>query len=519
MSATHDAEGAMPTGLIRRGARYSLRRRIPIDLVPHYGRAEITRALGTADPKEARRLLPLQWIELDREFEAVRKQPIGETKRPDRPLSELSPTLIALVDLDTLREQRDAASARGELGPFIQKKRETLTLIQAMLDGDRPATEDLRVLEGKRNALVALLSGGGAFSISAARAARAALSEAENLNRQFVTTSWDELIERWANERKKDPKSRQAHEAVVRWFSERVGEMPIEKVTKKQVLEFKDKLLAEGTTASNVNVKLSRLRTLLNYAYDNDLVAVKPAAGIRVHDGDAAKNRRRPFDAEALKKVFGGPVHTLGQRPSGGKGEAAYWLPLLGLYTGARLEELGQLRPADVRRESYSRPDGTLSDAWVIRITSDEAQGLTLKNASSERIVPVHPELVRLGFVTLCTDAQKAGQERLFPDLRPNVHGRLSAKWGEWFSAYLRTVCGVTDRRIVFHSFRHTFKDAARNCGVPEGVQRQLMGHSGKDVADSYGQGFGLHQLVEGMKQIRFVAGGDGTLPLSPRSR
>lgn len=51
----------MQTGLVRRGARYSIRRRIPLDLVEHYGRAEIVRALGTADPKEARTLWPVVW--------------------------------------------------------------------------------------------------------------------------------------------------------------------------------------------------------------------------------------------------------------------------------------------------------------------------------------------------------------------------------------------------------------------------------------------------------------------------
>ena len=53
----------MPTGLIRRGARYSIRRRIPLDVLHHYPppKKEITRALGTADPKIARKLLPLKW--------------------------------------------------------------------------------------------------------------------------------------------------------------------------------------------------------------------------------------------------------------------------------------------------------------------------------------------------------------------------------------------------------------------------------------------------------------------------
>ncbi len=64
----------MPTGLQRRlNGRYYIRRRIPLDLVPFMGgKAEITKALGTADPKAARRLLPLEWAALDLEFDAAR---------------------------------------------------------------------------------------------------------------------------------------------------------------------------------------------------------------------------------------------------------------------------------------------------------------------------------------------------------------------------------------------------------------------------------------------------------------
>lgn len=477
-SATHDAGEIMPTGLVRRGGRYSLRRRIPQDLVSHYGKREVTSALGTSDPKEARRLAPIRWVELDREFDAVRANRAVKPPEDIRPVSELSPTLIALTNLDTLREKRDRAAAEGTLAKFVAQSRDTLRLIQAMLDGERRAEEDIRILEGKRNALRAVLDGENAFAISAARRVRKAISEEENILKAYHSTTWDELVGKWAVERKKDLKSRRAHEAVVRWFVKRVGNKPVEMVTKRDVLNFKDKLVSEGVSASNINVKLTRLRTLLNYAFINDLVAVKAAENIRVHDADVAKNKRKPFDEDALKKLFGGPVHAVGERPRAGMGEASYWLPLLALYTGARLEELGQLRPCDVRQER-SGHGAMARDVWIIAITSDEEAGLRLKNAGSERMVPIHRELVRLGFLEFCQSAEVAGHARIFPMLKPNVYGVLTAKWGEWFSRYLRTVCGVTDKRIVFHSLRHTFKDHARNSGLEDGGAAPAYGPCG----------------------------------------
>ena len=56
---------------------------------------------------------------------------------------------------------------------------------------------------------------------------------------------------------------------------------------------------------------------------------------------------------------------------------------------------------------------------------------------------------------------------------------------------------------MTFHSFRHTFKQYARQVNMVEGIQRQLMGHAGDDAADDYGSGFYLHPLVESMAMFK----------------
>jgi site-specific recombinase XerC len=102
------------------------------------------------------------------------------------------------------------------------------------------------------------------------------------------------------------------------------------------VLAFKDKLLAEGTSAANVKVKLTRLRTLLNYAVANDCIAENPAKGVTVlvrmreEQAQAVRPRRthRDLQQSSLQPDL---------RPTQGRGEAAYWLPLLALYTGPAL--------------------------------------------------------------------------------------------------------------------------------------------------------------------------------------
>jgi integrase len=339
--------------------------------------------------------------------------------------------------------------------------------------------------------------------------ARASESENQAVEYKPATASGlfldGDILERWATERAIVPKGKDTHKAVAEWFYARTERKPVEQITRQDVLAFKDKLLGEGQSPVNVNVKLSRLRTLLSWAYQNDLTQSNVGAGVSVKVPEGAKSKRQSFALDELQAIFASPIYAKGERPKQGKGEAAYWLPLLALFTGARLEEIGQLRVADVQSKTYADEDGKTRSGWFLHITetTDEAgQENRLKNAASERLVPVHPELLRLGFVAYVQKLTDQ-QGRVFPDLAPNIYGRLTAKWGEWFGPYMRTVCGITDRRKVFHSFRHTFKDYTRRAKIAEGVQRQLMGHAGKDVADDYGSGYDLHSLAEAMATYR----------------
>ena len=307
-----------------------------------------------------------------------------------------------------------------------------------------------------------------------------------------------ELIDLWSRERGVRPRGVIAHRSVAQWFYERTDRKPVRLITRADVLAFKAKLLDEGQTAANTKMKLSRLRTLLQWAFENDHADSNPAQGINVRDQDAARNRRLPFDLPALSAIFSSPVYSECQRPRSARGEAAYWLPLLALFTGARMEELGQLRTRDVTLHTYPDAEGADRQAWFIHIREDREEGLRLKNAESERLVPVHPELQSLGFIRYVQAAVKARQTWLFDQLIAGPNGKLTHQWGKWFGTYLRGPCGVSERRMVFHSFRHTFKHQAGHLGIIEGVQRQIMGHSPGDVADGYRGGYSLHQLVEG---------------------
>ena len=68
--------------------------------------------------------------------------------------------------------------------------------------------------------------------------------------------------------------------------------------------------------------------------------------------------------------------------------------------------------------------------------------------------------------------------------------GVLTGNWSKWWGRYLRNTVGIKDRRKVFHSFRHTFKDACREARIPQEAHDALTGHSeGTNQGSNYGSG------------------------------
>ncbi|OYV48219.1 MAG: hypothetical protein B7X10_03390 [Burkholderiales bacterium 21-58-4] len=189
-------------------------------------------------------------------------------------------------------------------------------------------------------------------------------------------------------------------------------------------------------------------------------------------------------------------VYTKNKRPRACGGEAIVWVPLIALATGARLEEICQLRVTDL----------TLDHAHgALLCITDEAVGQTLKTASSRRIIPIHPDLIRAGLLDYQEAVGEKGHDWLFPQLEPDHDGRRGGTFGQGFSRYLRSPsgCCILDRRVVFHSFRHTFKTLCREAGLTEELHDALTGHVGQSVGRSYGH-MPLLALTEAVVRIRF---------------
>lgn len=165
----------------------------------------------------------------------------------------------------------------------------------------------------------------------------------------------------------------------------------------------------------------------------------------------------------------------------------------MALTLGARLDEMAQIKIADVRKS----PGGH----WYIDMMNLDVDQ-HLKNEQSRRHTPVHPLLIRIGFLDFVVAMRGRGEKQLFPTFKPNRSGVWADKFSKSFGRELdRKV--TKDSRYVFHSFRHTWEDACRDSGIPKDVRIRLNGHASADISDDYGVGHSLKTRAKWMARLR----------------
>lgn len=171
--------------------------------------------------------------------------------------------------------------------------------------------------------------------------------------------------------------------------------------------------------------------------------------------------------------------------------ENARWAALIGLYTGARASEVGQLLVADVVMEAKLP---------CIRI-SDEGENQKVKTEVSLRTVPLHPDLLALGFMDWVATRKAAGHKRLFPQAKGDA---LNGQ-GNWitkaFSRHLTTIGKDWPKaKRGFHSLRKTFIQELQTLGVASELRAQIVGHELDDEHHAtYSRAFTAKEKLNGM--------------------
>ena len=278
------------------------------------------------------------------------------------------------------------------------------------------------------------------------------------------TLTLQELHLRWQASKHTSEDSSRACLRAIHLFEEFSGKVKLTQINRDIGDKFRSWLQQQPTSSKTARDRLVWVKSLLNFAsQDLELIPKNPWRGLDIKAHTEAP--RQPWSDESLTKLFNHPIWKEGLIPNETKagGSAAYWIPLLALYSGARCSELCQLRTDDIKKES---------GVWMMQIhDGDPTQ--RIKTNAARRSIPVHDEILRLGFVQYC-ESMTPGS--LWPNL-PKREGKAGGYFSQFFGE-LRAELGIPPS-MSFHSFRHSARTNLVCAGVAESVIDRLLGHIG----------------------------------------
>ncbi len=323
----------------------------------------------------------------------------------------------------------------------------------------------------------------------------------------------EQLLEKFHGERGGAERTKTERNVAIRMLGGFLGKtFPVQKITRANMLAYKDALRQTPVNsqqrfpdmtivqaakanaqrkqpypvlqAATINGKwLMHISAIFSWAANNDLMPSNPAKGVKIDVGKGFKEPTRvSFSNEDLAVIFGNPffkeVETYEDR---------HWAILLALYTGARSSsEIQRVKLTDIYEEQ---------GVPVIHLIE------ATKNVHSKRLVPIHKDLIELGFLDRVQALRDQKETKLFPTWEPKN------KINNWFLNTYKKKVGINDRRKVFHSFRHSLKTALARYGVNRDISDLITGHKDQSVGGIYisDQALTMVQAMnEGINRVDF---------------
>lgn len=311
-------------------------------------------------------------------------------------------------------------------------------------------------------------------------------------------------------------------------FIETIGPgFPISKVSKKHVRDWKALLIRYPVRATEifvfrgmninqiveanivqkrsvlsdrtVNRYLSSLSAFLSWAVANGFITDNACSGMSL--AKEQRTKTLPFTEGQMNTLFKSPLFAGAQsdtewryisRPGNRLiRDHRFWVPLIMLFSGARPGEIGQLAVSDVRQDHGH---------WIMHITTEgeaHTEGKSVKTEGSMRVIPIHSELQRLGFLNYYVDQVKSGGKQLFPGAKRNARGQMMSDFSREFGKYLTRIGLKVGRGLSLYSFRHGAADALRRAGYLDDQFGFILGHAKGSMTGRYGI------LPQGMLQLR----------------
>jgi integrase len=277
----------------------------------------------------------------------------------------------------------------------------------------------------------------------------------------------------------------------VRWEHMYPG-VPIAEVITK---EHSGPRLRPGT----VNGYLAMAHGFFEWAYVHGYITSNPARKLKISLKGRVRDQRSRLYAGDLRLIFEESLYfsrtsapaALAERKVDSKMYHLFWIPLVALYSGMRASEIVGLERQDICRE-----DGV----WCFRVRPNGLRDV--KSFCSNRSVPIHPSLLKMGFLDSITHQAFGPRQNIWPNLSKHsgsYGGGLSRIWSQY-----KKNSGIDDVRKTFHSFRHTFIHALADVDSQVDVVAEIAGHSMK--SEFYGRYRKRPDLKRLLKTVRRVA-------------
>lgn len=269
---------------------------------------------------------------------------------------------------------------------------------------------------------------------------------------------------------------------VLRWWPSQVGSNRIYLgKTDEEIFRMGEASNRKPRADATVDVAISMMSTFFNHLVRRGVISLSPMASFSAPKRSLVKKKkaRAEFSAEELATIFDYAIFV----PWAKKAPHLWWGPMIGLYTGARVSEVAQLKVSDVVFDC---------GVWCfqIQVTEDE-DGVVRQEAKGEsslRTVPIAQPLLDAGFLDFLEDAKAGGHPRLFPQLRRGKSKSTGEDNGTSYGAALGRVFSQQLKRIMpiekgraFHCFRHTLITQLRIARVPLEDIASITGHSDGD--------------------------------------
>ncbi|KGF68103.1 hypothetical protein LL06_18430 [Hoeflea sp. BAL378] len=237
-----------------------------------------------------------------------------------------------------------------------------------------------------------------------------------------------------------------------------------------------------GLTKATINRHMNNMANIAGMceAYGYFWESYNGISKLRARTSGEPENERPSFTTADLEALFSLPVWTGAAtgtndaiQPSEIFHDARYWVPLIGAYQGARREEICGFRLDEII---------DFHGIWGFNFIPTEVR--RLKSKAAKRHIPVHPELIRLGFLEYVEALRKAGHVLLFPELRAVAEGTPMGDVfdDEWQKMKNLAMPQAKAEGKVFHSFRHWCNNEMKQKGVSSEIRKDILGHVNKDV-------------------------------------